>query len=171
MLLELLTLANTPPADNSAAIITGFVVAVIGAVFAGLANLKGRRDGRSERMTIEQQPLSVKMEDHFVTRREFDSFKGEIRTDVAEMKGLFRETMSKIEERDRSLTEKIEKAAKTGVDGRVAIWNQIREDEKSTAAALTHQGERIAKVEAGVDIAGRFERAAAEVLKKPTRGQ
>jgi hypothetical protein len=83
------------------------------------------------------------------------------------MKGLFRETMLKIEERDVRLSAKIEMAAKTGVDGRVALWNQIRDDKAAASENLRQQGERIAKVEAGVEIAQRFERVATEAFKKP----
>lgn len=163
MLLEILTLANTPasdPLDKILPWVTSFVLAVIAAVFKVQAD-------RAKKVTLENQPLHIRLEDQFVTRREFDAFKSEIRVDVTEMKGLFRETMLKIDERDARLSAKIEAAAKTGVDGRVAIWNQIRDDKKDAAEALKEQGERIAKVEAGVDIAQRFERVATEAFKKP----
>lgn len=148
------------------------VAALIIALIAGLGGggLIGKKVSDSkQRITVDPQPLHIKMEDHFITRREFDAFKGEIRSDVMEMKGLFRETMTKIEERDRSLTDKIERAAKTGVDGRVALWNQLRDDKEDASKHFKDQGERIAKVEAGVDIAQRFERVATEAFKKSPR--
>lgn len=166
MLLDLI-LANATgfSAEQVAALIIALIAGLGGGGFLG----KKISDSK-QRITVDPQPLHIKMEDHFITRREFDAFKGEIRNDVTEMKGLFRETMSKIEERDKSLTEKIERVAKTGVDGRVAIWNQVREDKDTASDTFKQQGERIARVEAGVDIAQRFERVATEAFKKSPRG-
>jgi hypothetical protein len=183
MLLHLLNLAQTtPPADTSGTIITGFVVAVIGAVGAAIANVAGKKSGRAETLKIDPQPLMVKLEEKFVTRDDFREFKSDTRTSLATIEGLFRQTMTKIEERDRAtmdkmderderLSAKIAAAVEKGVDGRVAIWNDIKADKERVNTRLGELGQRIAKTEAETNIGRVLERGIeALTQKKTTRG-
>lgn len=173
MTLDLSILANAPvpPADNSGAIITGFVVAVIGAVFAGLANLKGRRDGRAESVKIEPQPLAVKMEDHFVTRREFDLLRTEVTTGFAKAEALINRMTERVDAKHHELLATIERAAKTGTDGRVALWNELRDEKDRVNNRIGELGQRIAKTEACREIGRSIERGFESLtLKRTTRG-
>lgn len=124
---------------------------IIGAIFSGLALLlgggflgkkQGKAQAQAEAQQIGPQPFMVKMADEFVTRREFVELKSEIRNDVTEMKGLFRETMLKIDAQNTNLTEAIEDGIKEGRLGRVAIWNEVNP-----------QGKKLAAVEAKQDVA------------------
>jgi ParB-like chromosome segregation protein Spo0J len=166
MFLELL--AQTPPiaADNSGSIITGFVVAVIGAVFAGLTHMQGKKAGRAETLKVEPQPLSVRMEEHFVTRREFDLLRTEMVTGFNKAEALITRMSERVDTKHKELLDTIERAAKTGTDGRVHLWEDLKKYKKEVADEFKEQGERVAKVEAGVQLAERVERIATEALTR-----
>jgi hypothetical protein len=118
----------------------GTLVAGIGAVIHG-KNQKAvgvKEQKERESVAISNNPLAVKMEDHFVTRREFDTFKGEIRVDVAEMKGLFgrlndkfderdKRYQDKADERDERLSKKIESVASGAYEARRRIHEKVNE--------------------------------------------
>ncbi|WP_193214947.1 hypothetical protein [Luteolibacter marinus] len=163
-------LANTPAPSIPADVVAYLLIAVVTVMGGGGAFL-GKKIIDSKKVTIDPQPLQVQMQDHFVSRREFDALRAEVRVDFAKLEGLISTQNERVERKHMELLATIERAAKTGVDGRVALWNQLREDKDDAANTFKEQGERIAKVEAGVDIAGRFERVATEAFKKPnTRG-
>ncbi len=118
----------------------GTLLTAIGAVIHGkqqkAAGVKEQRE--RDQVTLTNNPLPVKMEDHFVTRREFDTFKGEIRIDVTEMKGLFGRLTDKFEERDKRyqdkqderderLTKKIEAVASGAYEARRRIHEKVNE--------------------------------------------
>lgn len=107
----------------SGAWVTGFVVAVIGAISTALAH----RSGKASRMQIDPQPLGVKLEDHFITRREFDQFKGELRNDITEIKGLFAQTMQEIKAVNGTLTKDIRDMGTAAYNGRQKLWDQVNE--------------------------------------------
>lgn len=115
--------------------ISTFVVGVLGVVVRGHAKKQGIEEGK-QRVQIEPQPLNVKMEDHFITRREFDSFKSEIRGDVIEIKGLFQQTMTKIETQSATLTRDIKEMGTGAYNGRQKLWEKVND-----------QGERLRSVE------------------------
>jgi hypothetical protein len=136
-------LAQAAPADNSGTIITGFVVAVIGAIGAAAANVMGRRSGRAE-VTIGNNPLGVRVEDHFVSRREFDELKIQVAGNMQKVEGLFAQTMQavkdgtaatdrRIENQNKRLGDTIEKVAKAAYDGRGKIWNKVNDQAEKMA--------------------------------------
>lgn len=167
----LIHLANTTPPnpDNSGAIITGFVVAVIGAIGTALAGIMGKRSGRAEAVQISNQPLQVKLEEHFVTRREFDKLEAAMSRDVAEMKGLFQLTMQKVEDQNKNLTSKIERQGERLSEQIVAVSKGAYEGRKGIHQKLNAQGEQIAALEAKADVArelGKFGTALTKALKE-----
>jgi hypothetical protein len=127
--LAAVTTAASPDTQVSGAWVTGFVVAVIGAISAALAH----RAGRSSRVQIDHQPLAIKMEDHFVTRREFDSFRAEMALDITDIKGLFEKTMTKLDSQNTALTADIRAMGTGAYEGRQKIWNQVNEHRERIA--------------------------------------
>jgi predicted transglutaminase-like cysteine proteinase len=115
--------AATEDTQVSGAWVTGFVVAVIGAISTAVAH----RTGKASRVTFDQQPLGVKLEDHFITRREFDQFKGELRNDITEIKGLFAQTMQEIKAVNSTLTKDIRDMGTAAYNGRQKLWDQVNE--------------------------------------------
>ncbi|MEM1083236.1 MAG: hypothetical protein AAGI48_03870 [Verrucomicrobiota bacterium] len=90
--------------------------------------------GRKRTVTMEPNLMRVKMEEDFVTRREFSDLRNEIRGDVREMKGMWRECLTEIKNRDETTAEKIEKVASQAYEGRKGIHrtlNDTRERLKS----------------------------------------
>ena len=110
--------------------VTGLVVAVIGAVGSLFAYKKGQSG------TDSSSPLRISMEEQFVTRREFTDFKSEMRTDVSEMKGLFAQTMQKMDIQNENLTKDIKAMGTSAYLGRQKLWEQVNE-----------QRERVSKLE------------------------
>jgi hypothetical protein len=151
--------ATAPPTDNSNVIFAG-IVSVLGVVSTIIARVTGKRDGRTEeqarRVTIDQQPVGVKLEDHFVTRREFDNFRADTAINFTKTEAAILRSADRIDNKHLELLATIETAAKTGTNGRVAIWEDLKE-----------QGERLAAVESKVDIGERLERVAKELTTKP----
>jgi hypothetical protein len=172
-MLELIANAGPDPLDKILPWVTTFVVAVIGAV-AGIslkleakrARREGVEEGKSQSMQITNQPLQVKLEEHFVTRREFDKLEATIGRDVMEMKGLFERTMQRIEIQSSNLTTKIEKqgerlgeqiagVAKTAYEGRKGIHQKINE-----------QGEQISALRENADVAKEIGKLASAIRKQ-----
>lgn len=126
MILELL--ATTPPAPGN-----GIDPQTVGLIIAGIigslvgGGFLGKKVSDSTRTTIDGQPLMVKMADEFVTRREFESLEGRMASDVKEMKGLFREAIRTIDERDKNLSTAIKESADNDYKGRTAIWEQVND--------------------------------------------
>ena len=126
-------MANAANAANniSGEFVTGLVVSVIGAVGALFAYKKGQTGS-----TDSSGSLRVTMEDQFVTRREFTDFKSEMRSDVVEMKGLFEQTMQKLDIQNTNLTQDIKAMGSSAYLGRHKLWEQVNE-----------QRERVSKLE------------------------
>jgi|JFJP01.1.fsa_nt_gi hypothetical protein len=116
---------------------------IIGSVIAALlgGGVLGKKVSDSTRTTIDGQPLMVKMQDEFVTRREFESLESRMAGDVKEMKGLFREALRTISERDHVLQQAIKESAENDYKGRTAIWDQVNDQR----ARLKSVEDRIAK--------------------------
>lgn len=109
-----------------------------------------------EAMMLGPQPFQVKMEEDFVTRREFEKHEQRMRdgfrdTDrrlevgFTEMKGLFKQTMQEISNRDAATNEKVErrhevmaenveKVAQAAYAGREKVWGVVNEQREKLAA-------------------------------------
>jgi hypothetical protein len=108
-------------------IIGVMVLSLVGGGVIQKKFLNGSHDSGSLRVTMEEQ---------FVTRREFTDFKAEVRTDVVEMKGLFQQTMQKIDIQNTNLTNDIKAMGTGAYQGRHKLWEQVNE-----------QRERVSKLE------------------------
>jgi hypothetical protein len=86
-------------------VISTAAIAAVCSLISGIALYTKGRQART--VTIDKQPVGVEVADKFVTRTEFAEFKGEMKADVREMKGMYDKCLTLIETRDQRLTEKI----------------------------------------------------------------
>lgn len=117
---------------------------------------KGRKEAQDVHLT--NSPLRVELEKEFVRREEWTQWRGEVRSDLAKLEGMMQRVFDRVDTKHNELLQTIERAAKTGVDGRVALWNELRD-----------QVQRIAKVEASSDVASGLKAIAVEL--KETKNQ
>lgn len=151
--------------------VTAFVVAVLGAVFAGLAKVKGKAEGKAEALQVGPQPFMVELKEQFITRREFDQLSAMVAVNATEMKGLFRETMSAMADQSRSLTKRIENQNDRLTQVIQDVAKGAYESRQKIHVKVNEQGEAIAALEAKVDIskdiADAAETLAEALTKKP----
>lgn len=130
---------------TSASLEPGLEPATVGTIIGSvvLSLLGGGLIGKKvteNKMTVEPQPqpqaLAVKMEEHFVTRREFDKLEGVVAVNSNKMEALFEKAVEKMEERHDRLTESIDKTSKNAYEGRARIWKEVND-----------QGSRLKSVE------------------------
>ena len=150
-------LAEVPPANDNfstagllailGAITT--LVAGFGAIFHGktqkAAGVKEQRERESVNVT--NNPLNVKMEDHFVTRREFDHFRGEARIDIVDMKGVVAGAVNKMDERDKRYQDKMDKRDETFTAKMEAIAGGAYEARRRIHEKVNNHGERLKSLE------------------------
>jgi membrane-bound lytic murein transglycosylase B len=146
---------SAPAATASAGMpfdqVAGLVIAIVVAMGGGGVIGKKISDARK---------VTVTMEEQFISRREFERHQAETSADFIKLESLITRQADRVETKHLELLATIERAAKTGVDGRVALWNE-----------LNAQGKRLAATEAHVDVAARLERITTELLKRPTPGK
>lgn len=111
---------------------------------------KGRKDAQD--VTLTNNPLRVELEKEFVRREEWQTWRGEVRADLAKLEGMMERIFDRVDTKHTDLLNTIERAAKTGVDGRVALWNELRD-----------QGQRLAKVESSADVSSGLKAIAVEL--------
>lgn len=179
----LTAIATTPAADNTVSttifygVITAIISAVVGAIMRSQGKSQGVEEGRSQAMHLTNQPLIVALEEKFVTREDFREFKTDTKAGIVELGGLFRATMTKIDERDRAtnlkiderdkamteriedrderLTAKIEQVARGAYEGRGRIHQTVNEHSKQIAAIAEN-----------ADVAKEIGKLAAEIKKR-----
>lgn len=107
---------------------------IIGAL-AGVASIiTAYKIGQSKNVSLSPNPLQVRMDEEYVTRREFDSYKhdsllfrSEIRADVKRMEALFERTMSEIKEMAKVAHAETEEVAKRAYEARGKIWDKLND--------------------------------------------
>ncbi len=146
---------------------------IIGSVIAALATggIIGKKVSDSTKTTIDPQPLMVKMQEEFVSRREFDKLEITVALNATKAEGYFREasnemrqavsTMAKsLERQNERLTTEIGKVASGAYEGRQRIHQKVNE-----------QGEQIAALRAQVNVAEELQsvgEAIVEAMKNPS---
>jgi hypothetical protein len=143
MMLELLA---TGEAGMPMDMVAGLVIAIVVSLTGGGVIGKKIADARK---------VTVTMEEQFVSRREFEKHQAATDAGFIKLEGIMTRQADRVETKHLELLATIERAAKTGVDGRVALWNE-----------LNAQGKRLAATEAHVDVAERLERITTELLKR-----
>lgn len=132
-------LATAAPAAGEMNYLTTGAIAAVCSMVSGLVLYGKGKQNRN--VTLTNQPVGVKVEEAYVTRIEFTEFRGEMRTEVRDMKGLFDKAVTLIAERDSRLTEKMEAIASGAYEARRRIHETVN-----------RQGERLAQVETKADI-------------------
>lgn len=132
---------------------------LLGGLAAFVARITGKQAGKKEaqEVSVTNNPLRVELEKEFVRRDEWQTWRAEVRGDLGKLEAIMERIFDRVDTKHTDLLATIERAAKTGVDGRVALWNELRE-----------QGEKLAKVEGNVDVAKSIGQLAAE-LKEARR--
>lgn len=118
-------------ADSMNYLTTGAITAICTALTGIVAYTKGKTD---RKVKIENQPIEVSMQERYVTRTEFAEFKGELKADVREMRGSYDRLTMLIDERDKKLTEMIERVAQGAFEGRRRIHDVVNQQSKEIAA-------------------------------------
>lgn len=124
---------------------SAFVMGVLGWLGRQQAKREGEEAGKAQAMLIANQPLSVKMEEQFVTRREFERHEAAMDRATTKMEGLFAQTMQaietqgkttdrRIENQSKRLTEVIESVAKSANEGRGKLWKVVNATANDLAA-------------------------------------
>lgn len=101
-------------------------------------------------------PLPVKMEDHFVTRREFDDARRAQERDIAKLEGMAARIFEKIDERDTKLTENIERLSQTTMAAIKESSTQAYNGRARLHENLNQVRDRVAKVEERAEICPRL---------------
>lgn len=147
--------------------VTIFVVAVLGAVFAGVQRMRGKEQGKAEGIAeavkLGPQPFMVELKEQFITRREFDQLAAMVAVNTTEMKGLFRETMAAIAEQSRSMGKRIENQNERLTKKIEDVATGAYQSRQKIHLNVNAQGERLAKIEERSEIRGEL-RAVAEII-------
>lgn len=144
---------------------------VVGAIIASViislvsGGLLGKKVSDSSKTTIDPQPLMVKMQEDFVTRREFDKLETVVAVNAAKSEGYLRQASEQMEKsvaalsksmerQNERLTGKIEEVARGAFDGRRRIHDNVNE-----------QGQKIAALTERSDIAGELAQVGAKIVE------
>lgn len=145
LLVPFLTTATGMPMDQVAALVIAIVLAMGGGGVIG----KKISDARK---------VTVTMEEQFISRREFEKHQAATDAGFTKLEGIMTRQADRVETKHLELLATIEAAAETGVNGRVALWNELRD-----------QGKALAKVEERTNIGDRLERVARELIQNKPR--
>jgi hypothetical protein len=117
-------LAQTPTLDpmTVGTIIGGILITLIGGGVLG----KKVSDATSKVRVI-NSPLDVCIAEQYVRREEFAEFKGEVKADLREMRGLFDKALTLINERDAKLTDTINTVASGAYEGRRRLHDKVND--------------------------------------------
>jgi hypothetical protein len=144
---EVIANAGFSPQDVGAVIAT-----LLGGLIAG--GFVGKKVSDSNKTTIDPQPLLVKMQEEFVSRREFDKLEVTVALNATKAEGYFREasnemrqavsSMAKsLERQNERLTSEISKVAGAAYEGRQRIHAKVND-----------LGEQIAALRSQINVAG-----------------
>jgi hypothetical protein len=127
--------------------VTTFVVAILGAILVPVFKARWESKAKSE-MSIGPQPFIVDFKKEFLTRAEHEVYLAEVRADFQRMEGTILRMSDKVETKHLELLATIERAAKTGVDGRVHLWEALKPlgNEVAALKATSNVAEQLAKL-------------------------
>lgn len=121
-------------ADTMNYLTTGAITAICSAITGVVLYAKGAKDKGDRQVTLKGQPLEIALQERYVTRQELSEFKGEIKADIREMRGSYDRLVLLLDERERKLTELIEKVASGAFEGRRRIHEEVNAQGKQIAA-------------------------------------
>lgn len=109
----------------------GTFAGIIGGIIGGIK--KGEAKVAKQRVHLEPNPVPVRVEELPVSRGEFREFRDSISNRVIALETAQIRATDNVEKKHLELLATIERAAKTGVDGRVALWNALKPVEREVA--------------------------------------
>lgn len=123
-------------------ILAFFVVGLLG------AGVLGKKGAETQRIKVESPGIEVTLRDKFLTRSEFLEFKGEIKSDVREMRVLYDKALSLIVDRDlrtasdmkelgEALHKRISDADEAGAERRRRIHDKLNDHSDKLTAIET----------------------------------
>jgi len=155
--------ASQVDAMVSGAWVTGFVVAVLSAVFAGV------KMALSRKMQMGPQPFEVAVQDKYVTRAEWLAGQTDIRSDVREMRVLYDKAITLINERDERISQQIQQLGEM-------LHNRINKGEADSSERrrdiynkLNDHADLLSRIDARTDVSksiGKLGAAIVSLAKK-----
>lgn len=138
-------LANVPADAISPAAVGTIIGGVIAALLGG--GFLGKKIGET-RTTVVNQPLDVRLRQEFLTRAEHDVYRAEVKADFVRMEASILRSNERVDEKHMELLMTIERAARTGLDGRVALWNELKplSNELAALKATSNVADQLAKL-------------------------
>ncbi len=139
-------LAETAAGGISPEMVGVVIASVIAALISG--GVLGKKVSDSSRTTIDPQPLKVELTRDFITRDEHNLHRAEVRADMKQLEAGYKAMTERVDRKHLELLATIERAAKTGVDGRVAIWEDLKPLAREVAAlkATSNVAEQLGKL-------------------------
>lgn len=127
--------------------VTAFVSMVGGVIIVPI--LKNKWEAAAQaKVSVGPQPFIIDFKKEFITRAEHDVYRAEVRADFQRMEGSILRMSDKVETKHLELLATIERAAKTGVDGRVHLWEALKPlgNEVAALKATSNVAEQLAKL-------------------------
>ena len=145
-------------AETSSTAAQGIDPAMVGTIIGGVmvalvgGGVIGKKITDGTRIRIDPQPLEVALRKEYVTRAEFAEFKGELKTDVKEMRGLFDKAVNLIAERDERINNRITELDNAGDERRRKIYDRLENHDRLICAidARTDVSKAIGKAAAAI---------------------
>lgn len=164
--------ANPPATMDTQTVLAVVGVVVTSIITAFLGHKKGAADAaakaREVTLTNLPQPLEVRWQAEFVTRREFERYQNEMGAGITKIEGIvtamsvkvestFERLAEKVEDVARTAHEETEKVASVAYNGRQKIWEE-----------LNPVRERVARVEERNHVQVQMAEAIASAVRKET---
>ena len=132
--------------------VSTFIMLVIAAVVTPMLKQRWKSEGKQE-VIVGPQPFEVELRKEFITRTEHNEHRAEVKADFIRMEGSINRMTDKVESKHMELLLTIERAAKTGVDGRVALWNELKplSNELAALKATSNVADQLAKLANSLD--------------------
>ena len=151
---------GTPPSDPmvSGAWVTGFVVAVIGAVFAGV------KVGQSKKVKVGPQPFEIAVQDKYVSRAECLACKNDMRSDVREMRVLYDKTVTLFQDNATRVSDQIKEFGER-VEGRFQIVEEgAAERRRRIHDKLNEHADLLSRIDARTDVSKSIGRLGSAIM-------
>ena len=113
--------------------VTAFVSMIGTGILVPILKNKWQSQAKAE-VQIGPQPFMIEFKKDFITRAEHEVYRAEVRADFQRMEGSILRMSDKVETKHMELLATIERAAKTGVDGRVHLWEAMKPLSNEVAA-------------------------------------
>lgn len=137
----------------------GDIGALVAAILVGLGcGGVGTAKLMEKRMRISTDDEGLRMAKDYITRTEHEVFRAEVRADFLRLEAISQRVFDRVDTKHLELIQTIERAAKSGLDGRVALWDEVKAQGKSIAGLREN-------VNVSRDLAAALERLAKEVTR------